>query len=96
MQYSFKAKLWVWPGEKAHWRGVTVPKAIAEKIKKLVKVKRGFGSVRVQVTVGRSRWETSVFPDSQAGTYLLFIKAPVRRAEGIDDGDLVSVSIKTL
>lgn len=96
MQYSFKAKLWVWPGEKAQWRGVTVPKELSAKIKKAVKVRRGFGSVRVHVTSGHSRWDTSIFPDTKAGTYLLFIKASVRRAEGLDDGDTVSVSLKIL
>lgn len=93
---TFKAKLWVWPGDKARWRGVTVPKDLSAKIKKSVKVTRGFGSVRVQVTIGDSRWNTSLFPDSKAGTYILFIKAPVRRAEGIDDGDTISLSIKTI
>lgn len=96
MSHKFKGKLWVWPGEKAPWRGVTLPKALSETIKKSVKVRRGFGSVRVQVVIGRSCWNTSLFPDSQADTYILFIKAPVRRAEGIEDGDTVLVSIKTL
>lgn len=95
MRSAFKAKLWVWPGDKANWRGVTVPKELSTKISKAVKVKGGFGSVRVRVTVGRSKWDTSVFPDSKAGTYILFIKAPVRRAEGIEDGDQVDVRIDT-
>ena len=95
MKVSFKAKLWVWPGEGAAWRFVTVPKDISEKIRKKVKIKRGFGSVRVRVRVGKIAWETSVFPDSKSGTYLLPVKASVRRAEGLDDGDSATIHIET-
>lgn len=96
MKAAFTAKLWVWPGDKAQWRGVTVPKDISESIRSNIKSHRGFGAIKVAVKVGTSRWETSIFPDSSAGTYLLFIKAPVRRAEGIEDGDVVSVSFRTV
>lgn len=93
MKYSFNAKLWVWPGNVAAWRFVTVPKAESEVLKKKVKLKNGFGSIRVKAKVGNTSWDTSVFPDSKSGTYLLPVKASVRRAEGLEDGELVSVSL---
>ncbi len=93
--YTFKAKLWVWPGESAQWRFINVPKAMSEKIKKTVKTKRGFGSIRVRVKAGKTVWDTSIFPDSKSGTYLLPVKASVRRAEGIEDGDTVLVTVRT-
>jgi hypothetical protein len=92
-KYTFVSKLWVWPGEKAAWRFVTVPKAESAILKEKVKLKNGFGSIRVRVTVGKTSWDTSVFPDSKSGTYLLPVKATVRRKEAIDDGDSVSVSL---
>jgi hypothetical protein len=95
MIVTFKAKLWVWPGESAQWRFVTVPKDMSEKIKKKVKVKRGFGSVRVRAKVGKTAWDTSIFPDSKSGTYLLPVKSVVRRKEGIEDGDSVNVRMAT-
>lgn len=94
--HSFMAKIWVWPGESAQWRFITVPKSMSEKIKRTVKVKRGFGSIRVHVKVGKTIWDTSIFPDSKSGTYLLPVKASVRRAEGIEDGEVISVEIKTV
>ncbi len=93
MKINFIAKLWVWPGSTAQWRFVTVPKAESTVLKEKVKLKNGFGSIRVRVTVGKTSWDTSVFPDSKSGTYLLPVKASVRRAEGLDDGDSVSVSL---
>ena len=93
MKCAFKEKLWVWPGEKAAWRFVTVPKAESEVLRKKVKLKNGFGSIRVKAKVGKTSWDTSVFPDSKSGTYLLPVKAQVRRIEGLEDGESVSVSL---
>ena len=55
--------------------------------------RRGFGSVKVTVTLGESRWQTSLFPNKD-GSWFLPIKAPVRRAEGIAEGDQVAVELE--
>lgn len=93
--YSFEAKLWVWPGEKAAWHFITVPKKESETIKSKIKMRRGFGSVKVKVQIGDTKWSTSIFPDSKSGTYVLPIKAKVRHDEGIEEGDSVSVAFTT-
>lgn len=93
-KYSFSVKLWRWPGDAA-WHFLTVPKVESEKIKKITKgVRRGFGSVKVEATIGKSSWRTSIFPDSKSGTFLLPVKASVRRHEGIDAGDSVKTKIE--
>ncbi|MDF2805249.1 MAG: hypothetical protein K0S43_195 [Cellulosimicrobium sp.] len=56
----------------------------------------GFGSVKVEVTLGAQRWSTSVFPDAQRKTFVVPIKAAVRRAEGVDVGDRVTIGVETL
>ena len=55
--------------------------------------RRGFGSVKVTVTLGDSRWQTSLFPNKD-GSWFLPIKKPVRVAEGIADGDEVEVELE--
>ena len=55
--------------------------------------RRGFGSVRVTVSLGDSRWQTSLFPNKD-GSWFLPIKKPVRVAEGLVDGDAVEVELK--
>src|SRR5262249_6901770 len=52
-------------------------------------IRRGFGSVRVAVTVGSTSWRTSIFPDSKTGAYLLPVKKAVRAAERLEAGDQV-------
>lgn len=55
--------------------------------------RRGFGSVKVSVTLGKSRWQTSLFPNKD-GSWFLPIKKPVRVAEGIAEGDEVAVDLE--
>jgi hypothetical protein len=55
--------------------------------------RRGFGSVKVTVTLGASRWQTSLFPNKD-GSWFLPIKKPVRVAEGLVDGDEVEVELE--
>ena len=57
---------------------------------------RGFGAVRVSVRIGTSRWKTSIFPSSGSRDYVLPIKKAVRKAEGIDVGDTVTVELELM
>ena len=91
--FTFTAELWRWSGDAA-WRFVTVPPDVADEIRIVSGPPRGFGSVRVEVTVGSTTWRTSVFPDSSAGTYLLPMKKAVRVAEDLEDGDEVPVTLR--
>ena len=56
---------------------------------------RGFGSVKVEATIGDVTWRTSVFPLNSGG-YLLPVKAEVRRRAGIAAGDEVTVELELL
>jgi hypothetical protein len=56
--------------------------------------RRGFGALRVRVTAGGSTWRTSIFPDSARGCYVLPIKRAVRKAEGLETGDVVTVTVE--
>lgn len=55
--------------------------------------RKGFGSARVTVTVGDTVWNTSVFPHRESGGWLLPVKAAVRKAEGLAEGDAVTVTV---
>jgi hypothetical protein len=57
-------------------------------------IRRGFGSVRVTVTVGASSWQTSIFPDTKTGAYLLPVKKAVRMAEHLHAGDEVRAEFR--
>lgn len=93
--YAFDATIWVWPSQKAAWRFVTVPAEISQKIKTQFESKsRGWGSLPVEVTLGKTIWGTSIFPDKKRGAYLLPLKAQVRKKEGLKDGMSISLRLK--
>jgi hypothetical protein len=92
-RHTFTARLWRWEGAAA-WYFVSLPHDVADEIADMVDGRTGgFGSVRVDVLVGSSRWSTSLFPDSGEATYLLPVKKAVRRAESLDEGADVQVQL---
>jgi hypothetical protein len=96
--YEFTAELWVWAARpRETWTFVSLPEEASAEIGELADAmpRAGFGAVRVQVTVGRTSWRTSVFPGGD-GLYSLPVKAAVRRAERLEIGGPVDVEIETL
>jgi hypothetical protein len=91
--YEVRSKVVPYPGMAA-WYFAYLDKKQADIIRKKHATKKaGFGSIPVVVTLGKSKWKTSIFPDKQSGAYVLPLKAAIRRAEGIDTGDTVTFSL---
>lgn len=94
MRFEFSSPLWEWSTQGASWFFVTLPEEASEDLREIPLKPRGFGSIRVRVTVGGSTWLTSVFPDSRTGGHWLPIKKAVRVAEGLEDGEPVQVRLE--
>lgn len=78
-----KATVWLYPGM-AGWHFVTLPEKQSLQIKSCFGfLKRGWGSLPILVTIGKTSWKTSIFPDKKAGAYLLPLKAEARKKEKI-------------
>lgn len=85
-------------GEIFFWRGpspyhyVRVPEQASARIRAVAQqVSYGWGVIPVVASMGRTRWRTSLFPKD--GSYLVPVKAAVRDAEGVDDGDVVTIRL---
>jgi hypothetical protein len=88
---EFTAKVWLYPGE-TPWHFVTVPSEHADELReRAMATRRGFGSIKVEATIGATTWRTSVFPDRASESYLLPLKRVVREAEGLGEDDTVVV-----
>ena len=86
----------LWNGESASWHFIDVPPADATEIRVHSLTSRGgFGSVKVEATIGDVTWRTSVFPLNRGG-YLLPVKKEVRRRADIAAGDEVTVTLELL
>ena len=95
MIVQFEAELWEHDGKGA-WCFVTVPPEPSEDIRLSGAMPAGFGSFKVEVTVGATVWRTSVFPDSKNDVFVLPVKKAVRASEGLEVGDLVRVGLEVL
>jgi hypothetical protein len=94
--YTFRAELWEHDGEGA-WHFLSLPPGDADDIEaSAAGARRGFGSVRVEVTVGSTTWRTSLFPDKGRATYVLPVKRAVRDAEAIAAGSTVAVRLRVV
>lgn len=98
MVVVFDAELWIWDARRADtWTFVSLPVEVSEEIREVAGGPgRGFGAVRVRVTVGGSTWTTSIFPDSARDRYVLPIKRAVRKAEALDAGDIATVTVELI
>ncbi len=93
-KFRIKATIWLYPSEKASWHFITIPKKESSEITKQFKeFKKGWGSLPVEANIGKTIWNTSIFPDSKSGTYILPLKALIRREEGLEAGDAVVCTI---
>lgn len=93
--YSFSASVFLYPGETAAWHFVPVPKTVGLAIKATHAIGRpGFGMVRVRATIGDTTWNTSIFPDKHSGSYLLPLKALVRKREDIEANEVVVCTLE--
>lgn len=90
--YEFEATLWRWREDGA-WHFLTLPQDVADEIDDRTAVRAGFGSVKVEVTVGASTWRTSIFPSRDAESFILPVKKAARVAEGCGDGDRIRVRL---
>lgn len=98
MIVDFEAELWVWDARRADsWTFVSLPVDASAEIRELTDgPRRGFGAVRVRVTIGSTTWQTSIFPDSARGCYVLPVKRAVRNTEALHPGDPTRVTLELL
>jgi hypothetical protein len=90
---SFVAEVWEHDGPGA-WHFISLPEEEADHIDASAPERgRGFGSIRVEATIGATTWSTSIFPDRKRGTYVLPVKKAVRTSERLPAGTVASVEL---
>ncbi len=76
---------------------MTLPVEVAQDIDYYFALdKRGWGSLPVQVTLGSTAWKTSIFPDKKSGSYVLPIKAEVRKKERVVQDQEISFELEII
>lgn len=99
-QITHTGPLWRWTGgTNGTWHFLTIDGPAGEALsgtalmRRMEGLSRGFGSLKVRARVGDTIFATSVFPSKTSG-WVLPIKAAVRRAEDLAEGDAVTVTLE--
>jgi hypothetical protein len=88
---EFSGEVWFWKGP-APWHFVTVPDDECAALEAAsASVTYGWGMIPVTARIGTTGWKTSLWPKD--GRYIVPVKASVRTAERIEEGDVVTVRL---
>jgi len=92
MNFEFDGLIFCWRGP-APFYFVTIPAEQSNAIKDVSNlVTYGWGVIPVYVRIGDTEWKTSLVPKD--GLYLVPIKASVRKAEQLEEGDTVTIELE--
>ncbi len=100
------AELWLWHPKtgKGSWHFLTIAGEAAEQVRGHILMerlelglskRRGWGAVKVRVTIGDTTWLTSIFPQGGGSNgYMLPVKASIRKAEALLVGKAFEVRVE--
>jgi len=92
MNIEFSGKIWFWRGP-APWFFVTVPEEQSRDLNAISGfVTYGWGMIPVTARIGNTEWTTSLWPKDDR--YIVPLKASVRKAEHLEEGDEVTVRLE--
>ncbi len=91
LAFDFTGEVFQWRGP-APYHFIAVPEEDAAAVQDVSReVTYGWGVIPARAVVGATTWTTSLFPKD--GGYLLPLKDAVRKAEGLELGDMVDVAL---
>lgn len=91
--YKFSAQTWqhAAPGG---WYFVTLPLEVSTEIRTHFKwQEEGWGRLKVLAKIGSSEWETAIWFDTKRSSYLLPLKAVIRKKEGIEVNQTIQITL---
>ena len=93
IRFDFSAQVWISPGM-GGWVFVSLPKELAQEIRQhLGSLEEGWGRMKATAQIGELSWDTAIWFDKKQNTYLLPLKAEIRKKAQVNLGDTISLSI---
>lgn len=91
--YAFSSTVWQHAAT-GGWYFVSLPKAISAEIRQHLKwQEEGWGRIKAEAKIRKSQWQTAIWFDSKHQTYLLPIKAEIRKKESIEKDQSIRVQV---
>lgn len=92
IKYDFSATAWQYEGQGA-WYFVSLPAEMSTEIRENLKwQEEGWGRLKAKARTGNSEWQTAIWYDTKRMTYLLPLKAEIRKKENITNQE-ISITI---
>jgi hypothetical protein len=93
IKYQFSAKPWKHPAPNG-WYFVSLPVEMATEIRENLKwQEEGWGRLKATAKTGNSQWETAIWFDTKQKTYLLPLKADIRKKEKIEMNKEIKITV---
>ncbi|WP_299114171.1 DUF1905 domain-containing protein [uncultured Winogradskyella sp.] len=93
IEYKFSTKIWK-HNSSGGWHFVSLPKTISKEIRKNLKwQEEGWGRMKAHAQIDAHKWETAIWFDSKKGTYLLPIKAEIRKKSNLKTNNKIKMNI---
>ncbi|MGK2879513.1 MAG: DUF1905 domain-containing protein [Mycobacterium sp.] len=91
MTWEFEAVVFQWRGPAPYFFAETPAECDAFLHDNLAALTYGWGVIPARVGVGDTEMKTSLIPKDDV--YLVPLKVALRRAEGVDDGDVIRIRL---
>ncbi len=93
IKYEFSGKMWK-SGEQGAWHFITLPKEISKEIREHLKwQEEGWGRMKAIASINDIEWDTAIWFDKKADTYLLPVKADIRKRANLALNQSIDVRI---
>lgn len=74
------------------WHGVFLPPDATSEVRFFGRA-NALGAIAVRAQIGATEVRTSLFPDKRRDSFLLPLKASLRRSENVKEGDRITVTL---
>lgn len=91
--YKFKAKVWQ-HNSTGGWYFVSLPKEMAKEIRSQLKwQEEGWGRLKAKAELKTIQWETAIWFDTKSDTYILPLKADIRKKVKVNLNDILEITV---
>lgn len=94
IKYQFNSRVWQYAAPKGGWFFLSMPADITHEIRTHFKwQEEGWGRLKATARINHTEWATAIWFDTKQNTYLLPLKADIRKQEKLGANAKVSVTI---
>ena len=95
VRFEFNATIWQYSSPKGGWFFVSLPAKISAEIRENFQwQEEGWGRLKSTARINAAEWETAIWFDTKLKTYLLPLKAEIRKSNSLEIGQNVKVEIE--